>query len=91
MGCSIFFKKCQEVDTVSNFVFLGVPNSISEDTVKDIVDEVLQTLEDELIRDDKDYKLTGRPYGVLQRHVNGTVTIELRPGVSERRDLKYDE
>ena len=34
MGCSIFFKKCQEVDTVSNFVFLGVPNSISEDTVK---------------------------------------------------------
>jgi hypothetical protein len=55
MGCSIFFKKCQEVDTVSNFVFLGVPNSISEDTVKDIVDEVLQTLEDELIRDDKDY------------------------------------
>ena len=60
MGCSIFFKKCQEVDTVSNFFFLGVPNSISEDTVKDIVDEVLQTLEDELIRDDKDYKLTVR-------------------------------
>ena len=51
MGCSIFFKKCQEVDTVSNFVFLGVPNSISEDTVKEIVDEVLQNLEDELIRD----------------------------------------
>ena len=60
MGCSIFFKKCQEVDTVSNFVFLGVPNSISEDTVKEIVDEVLQNLEDELIRDDKDYKLTVR-------------------------------
>ena len=60
MGCSIFFKKCQEVDTVSNFVFLGVPNSISEDTVKNFVDEVLQTLEDELIRDDKDYKLTVR-------------------------------
>ena len=34
---------------------------------------------------------TSRPYGVLQRHVNGTVTIELRPGVSERRDLKYDK
>ena len=60
MGCSIFFKKCQEVDTVSNIVFLGVPNSISEDTVKDTVDEVLQTLEEELIRKDKDYKLTVR-------------------------------
>ena len=60
MGCSIFFKKCQEVNTVSNLVFLGVPNSISEDTVKETVDEVLQKLEDELIHDDKDYKLTGR-------------------------------
>ena len=60
MGCSIFFKKCQEVDTVSNFVFLGVPNLISEDTVKDTVDEVLKKLENELIQDDNDYKLTVR-------------------------------
>ncbi len=29
MGCSILFKKCQEVDTVLNFIFLGVPNNIS--------------------------------------------------------------
>ena len=50
MGCSIFFKKCQEVDTVSNFVFLGVPNSISDDTVKETVDEVLQKLDEELIQ-----------------------------------------
>jgi hypothetical protein len=60
MGCSIFFKKCQEVNTVSNFVFLGVPNSIPEDTVKEIMDEVLQKLEDKLIHDDKDNKLTVR-------------------------------
>ena len=60
MGCSIFFKKCQEVNTVSNFVFLGVPNSIPEDTVKEIMDEVLQKLEDKLIHDNKDYKLTVR-------------------------------
>jgi len=58
MGCSIFFKKCQEVDTVSRFVFLGVPNSISEDTVKGTVDKVLQELEEELIQNDKEYKLT---------------------------------
>jgi len=60
MECSIFFKKCQEVDTVSNFVFLGVPNSISDDTIKDTMDEVLQKLEDELIHEGKDYKLTVR-------------------------------
>ena len=60
MGCSIFFKKCQEVNTVPNFIFLGVPNSIPKDTVKETVDEVLQKLEDELIHNDKDYKLTVR-------------------------------
>ena len=35
-----------------------MPNSISEDTVQEIVDEVLQSLEKELIQNDKDYKLT---------------------------------
>ncbi len=45
---------------MSNFVFLGVPNSIPKDTVKEIVDGVLQKLEDELIQEDQDYKLTGR-------------------------------
>ena len=29
-------------------------------------------------------KRTSGPYRILQTHVNGTVTIELRPGVSER-------
>jgi hypothetical protein len=28
------------------------------------------------------------PYRVLQTHVNGTVTIELRPGVSERLNIR---
>jgi hypothetical protein len=57
MGCSIFFKKCQQVDTVSNMIFLGVPNSVSEETVKETVDKVLQELEAELIKNDKDYKV----------------------------------
>ena len=50
MGCSIFFKKCQEVDRVSNFIFLRVPNLISEDTVKSTVDEVLKKWELRLLR-----------------------------------------
>ncbi len=35
-----------------------MPNSVSKDTVKETVDKVLQSLEKELIKNDKDYKLT---------------------------------
>ena len=31
---------------------------------------------------------TSGPYRVLQTHVNGTLTIELRPDVSERLNIK---
>ncbi len=31
---------------------------------------------------------TSGPYKVLQTHVNGTVTIELRPGISERLNIQ---
>jgi hypothetical protein len=31
MGCSLFYKKCQEVDTVSKLILLGVPNTIEEE------------------------------------------------------------
>ena len=31
---------------------------------------------------------TSEPYRVLQTHVNGTVTIEFRPGVSERLNIR---
>ncbi len=31
---------------------------------------------------------TSGPYRVLQTHVNGTVTIEMRPGVSERLNIR---
>jgi len=78
MGCSIFLKKCQEVDTVSNFVFLGVPNSIPKDTVKEIVDGVLQKLEDELIQEDQDYKLTGRQ---KEQWINYAITKEYPGGM----------
>jgi hypothetical protein len=57
MGCSIFFKKCQEVNTVSNLIFLGVPNSIAKESVKETVDTVFQRLEADLLGNDKDYKV----------------------------------
>jgi hypothetical protein len=73
MGCSIFFNKCQEVDTVSNFIFLGVPNFISEETAKETVDKVLQELEAELIKNDKDYKV---PVGQKGKWIKYAITKE---------------
>ncbi len=78
MGCSIFFKKCQEVDTVSNFIFRGVPNSISEETIKETVDKVLQKLEAELIKKDKDYKI---PVGQKGKWIKYAVTKEYPGGM----------
>ncbi len=34
MGCAIFDKKCQEVDTVTSQVLIGMPNTIKEEIVK---------------------------------------------------------
>ena len=45
MGCSLFYKKCQEVDMVSKLILLGVPNSIKEDVIKEIVNKILVDLE----------------------------------------------
>jgi hypothetical protein len=58
MGCSLFYKKCQEVDTVSKLILLGVPNSIEEDVIKDTLDKVLVDLESTLLQTDSEYKLT---------------------------------
>ncbi len=41
MGCSLFSKKCQQVDTVSKLILLGVPNGIEEEVIKDTLDKVL--------------------------------------------------
>ena len=58
MGCLLFYKKCQDVDTVSKLILLGVPNSIKEDVIKGIMDKVLVNLECTLLCTNSDYKLT---------------------------------
>jgi len=78
MGCSIFYKKCQKVDTVSKLILLGVPNSIKEEVIKDTLDKVLLVLEHDLIRSDSDYKLTKDQ---RQNWIDYTVTREFPPGM----------
>ncbi len=45
MGCSIFYKKCQEVNTVATLVLVGAPNTIEESIIKQTMEEELKLLE----------------------------------------------
>jgi hypothetical protein len=70
--------KCQEVDTVSKLILLGVPNSIEEDVIKDTLDKVLVDLESMLLQTDSEYKLTKDQH---QNWIKYTVTREFPPGM----------
>ncbi len=58
MGCSIFYKKCQEVDTISTQILIGVPNTIEEEVIKNTLDKKLMEIEQDLLTTDTAYKLT---------------------------------
>jgi hypothetical protein len=58
MGCAIFYKKCQEVDTVTSQILIGMPNTIEEEIIKQMLDDELKIIEQTLLKIDKDYKLT---------------------------------
>jgi hypothetical protein len=78
MGCSLFYKKCQEVDTVLKLILLGVPNSIKEDVIKGTLDKVLVNLECMLLDTDSKYKLTKDQ---RQNWIKYAVTKEFPPGM----------
>ncbi len=78
MGCSLFYKKFQEVDTVSRLILLGVPNSIKEKVVQRILDKVLVDLECTLLETDSKYKLTKEQRNTWIRYA---VTKEFPPGM----------
>ena len=78
IGCSLFYKKCQEVDTVSKLILLGVSNSIEEDVIKDTLDKVLVELESTLLQTDSKYKLTNDQ---RQNWIKYTVTRDFPPGM----------
>jgi len=74
----MFFKKCQQVDTVSKLILLGVPNSTEEEVIKNTLDKVLMELEQDLIRTNSDYKLTKDQ---SQNWIDDAVTREFPPGM----------
>ncbi len=58
MGCAIFYKKCQEVDTVTSQILIDVPNRIDKEIIKQMLDKELKIIEQALLKTDKDNKLT---------------------------------
>ncbi len=54
MGCSILYKRRQEVDTVATHVLIGAPNTIKEDVIKQTMDKELKVLEQKLLLMNKD-------------------------------------
>jgi hypothetical protein len=58
MGCTIFYKKCQEVDTVTLQILIGAPNTIEKDIIKQTMDKELKKIESTQLLSDKNYKLT---------------------------------
>jgi hypothetical protein len=58
MGCAIFYKRCQEVDTVTSQILIGAPKTIEEEIIKQMMDKELQRTEKKLLLTNKDYKLT---------------------------------
>jgi hypothetical protein len=45
MGCAIFYKQCQEVNTIARQRLLGAPNTIKEDIIKQTFDEDIMLVE----------------------------------------------
>jgi hypothetical protein len=61
MGCTIYFKQCQKVNTVARLLLLGAPNTIEEEVIKRTINEELQQIELRLIADNNaDYKFPQR-------------------------------
>jgi hypothetical protein len=77
MGCTLFYKKCQEVDTVSKLILLGVPNSIKEEVIQSTLNTVLANLEITLLNTDSEYKLTKEQ----KKWIKYAVVNEFPPGM----------
>jgi hypothetical protein len=61
MGCAIFYKQCQEVNTIARQILLGAPNTIKEDIIKQTLDKELKLVEQKLISENNtEYKLSKR-------------------------------
>ena len=61
MGCAIYFKQCQEVNTVARQLLLGAPNTIEEEVIRSTLDDELKLVELRLVKENNaEYKYSER-------------------------------
>jgi hypothetical protein len=61
MGCAIYFKQCQEVNTVARRLLLSAPNTIEEEVIRRTFDKELKKIERRLIAENNaEYKYSQR-------------------------------
>ncbi len=51
MGCAIYFKQCQEVNTVARQLLLGAPNTIEDEIIQQTFDHELKLVETRLVEE----------------------------------------
>jgi hypothetical protein len=80
MGCAIYFKQCQEVNTVARQLLLGAPNTIEEEVIRRMFNEELKKIERRLILENNaEYKYSQRQlsqwlkYAVVREFPAGTL------------------
>ena len=79
MGCAIYFKQCQEVNTVARLLLLGAPNTIEEEVIQRTIDEELQQIEQCLISDNNaEYKF---PQRCISKWLKYVVVMEYPAGM----------
>jgi hypothetical protein len=61
MGCAIYFKQCQEINTAACQLLLGAPNTIEEEVIQRMINKELKQIEQRLILDNNaEYKYPQR-------------------------------
>jgi hypothetical protein len=91
IGCGLFYKKCQEVDTILRLILIKAPNQIKEEIIYQTMDKELQHLEHKLLLTNKEDKILKRQ---LSKWMKFTVVQEFLAGMpwegAEEKKQKQD-
>jgi hypothetical protein len=78
MGCAIYYKQCQEVNTIARQLLLGAPNTIDKEMIKQTLDEELKLVEQKVLSENVEYKF---PQRRLSKWPNYAVVREFPAGM----------
>ncbi len=78
MGCWLFYKKIQEVDTISRLILIRAPSQIEEEIIYQMMDKELQCQEHKLLLTNKEYKI---PKSQLSKWIKFVVVQEFPAGM----------